>query len=245
MLDTKQIQDERTIMILNEIDDGKSILDLGCVDHSHLNEKSPDWLHKYLYQKSKDVLGVDFEKIDVDILQKKGYNIVFGDVETIDLKRTFDIIIAGQLMPSLSNPGLFLDNVYKHLNNDGKFVLTTANAWVFYRCAYAFFGPNKLSAQHTCLNDKETIIQLLKRHKFEIVKFDYILYPKTRKTDYEWPDREEFTEYRDYTVKNKKNLIKTILAAVFRGLSVFFYTVGMKQVSGEGIFLVCKKAKSS
>lgn len=243
MLDTKQIQDERTLMILGEIDNGKSILDLGCVDHSYLNEQSSDWLHKYLYQKSKDVLGVDFEKKDIDILQKKGYNIIFGDVETIDLKRKFDIIIAGQLIPSLSNPGLFLDNVYRHLEDDGKFILTTANAWVFYRCMYAFFGTNKLSAQHTSLNDKETIIQLLKRHKFEIVKFDYILYPKTRKTDYEWPDREEFAEYREYAAKNKKNLTKTTLAAMCRGLSVFFYKIGMKQVSGEGLFLVCKKAK--
>jgi hypothetical protein len=36
----------------------------------------------------------------------------------MDLKKKFDIIIAGQLVPSLSNPGLFLDNVYKHLNDD-------------------------------------------------------------------------------------------------------------------------------
>lgn len=243
MLDTKQITDERTIMILDEIDEGKSILDLGCVDHSHLNEKSHDWLHKYLYQKSKDVLGVDFEKKDVEILQKKGYNIIFGDVETMDLKKKFDIIIAGQLIPSLSNPGLFLDNVYKHLNDDGKFILTTANAWVFYRCVNAFFGSNKLSAQHTTLNDRETLLQLLKRHNFEIVKFDYILYPKKRKTGYEWPDREEFVQYREYAAKNRSNSTKTFAASLFRQLSVFFYKVGMKQVAGDGLFFVCKKTK--
>ncbi len=243
MLDTNQITDERTLMILDEVDQGKSILDLGCVDHSHLNEKSPDWLHKYLYQKSKDVLGVDFEKTDVEILQKKGYNVIFGDVETMALKKKFDIIIAGQLIPSLSNPGLFLDNVYKHLNDDGKFILTTANAWAFYRCVYAFFGPNKLSAQHTTLNDRETLSQLLKRHNFEIVKFDYILYPKKRKTDYEWPDREEFIQYREYTAKNRSNTTKTFAASLCRQLSVFFYKVGMKQVAGDGLFFVCKKTK--
>jgi 2-polyprenyl-3-methyl-5-hydroxy-6-metoxy-1,4-benzoquinol methylase len=243
MLDTKQITDERTLMILQEIDEGKSILDLGCVDHSYLNEQSPDWLHKYLYQKSKDVLGVDFEKSDVEILQKKGYNIIFGDVETMDLKRKFDIIIAGQLVPSLSNPGLFLDNVYKHLNDDGKLILTTANAWAFYRCVYAFFGRNKLSAQHTALNDYDTISQLLRRHNFEIAKFDYILYPRRRKIGYEWPNREEFAQYREYAAKNKSSSSKTLAASLCRQLSIFFYKVGMKQVAGDGLFFVCKKAK--
>jgi hypothetical protein len=34
MLDTKQITDERILMILDEVDQGKSILDLGCVDQA-------------------------------------------------------------------------------------------------------------------------------------------------------------------------------------------------------------------
>ncbi len=236
-----KIDDERVKMILDEIGQGKSILDLGCVDHSHLNEKSPDWVHKFLYEKSKDVMGVDFEKDEVNILRKKGYNVICDDVEKMNLGRTFDVIIAGQLLPSLSNPGLFLDVVYKHLKNDGKFIVTTANAWVFYRCLFAFFGTNKLSAQHTCLNDRETLSQLFARHHFEIVKFDYILYPKKRKTDYNWPDRAEFEQYKESTEKNKSSPARSSLAFIFRKISVFLYNIGMKQVSGEGLFFVCRK----
>ena len=68
----KKTDDERVLMILNEINKNDSILDLGCVDHSHLNENSSDWIHKFLYDKSDDVTGIDFEKEDIDILQKKG-----------------------------------------------------------------------------------------------------------------------------------------------------------------------------
>ena len=237
----KKTDDERVLMILNEINKDDSILDLGCVDHSHLNEKSSDWIHKFLYEKSNNVLGLDFEKEDIDLLKTKGYNVIYGNVENFQLDNKFDIIIAGHLLPSLSNPGLFLDNVHKHLKNNGKFILTTANAWVFYRCLNAFFGINKLSAQHTMLNDLETLTQLLKRHGFEITKSDFILYPKKRKTDYHWPDKSDFEQYRNYTSKNKSNPPKTLLAFIFRKLSVFFYSIGMKTVSGEGIFLVCKK----
>lgn len=237
----KKTDDERVLMILNEINKNDSILDLGCVDHSHLNENSSDWIHKFLYDKSDDVLGIDFENEDIDILQKKGYNVIFGDVENFDLNKEFDVIVAGHLLPSLSNPGLFLNNVHKHLKKNGKFILTTANAWVFYRCLNAFFGINKISAQHTMLNDLETLNQLLQRHGFEIIKSDFILYPKKRKTNYHWPNKTEFEKYREYTIKNKSNIPKTILAFIFRKFSVFFYSVGMKSMSGEGIFLVCTK----
>lgn len=241
MSDNIKTDDERVLMILREIDNGDSILDLGCVDHSYLNEHSSDWIHKFLYAKSKDVLGIDFEKDDVEILKKKGYNVIVGNVENFSLDRQFDVIVAGHLLPSVSNPGLFLDTVYKHLKSDGKFILTTANAWVFYRCINAFFGTNKLSAQHIMLNDLETLQQLLKRHRFTVAKSDYILYPKKRKTDYQWPNKTEFSQYREYTIQNKSNPGKTVLAYVFRKLSMFFYHIGMKSVSGEGLFLVCKK----
>lgn len=243
LLRKKQEPNERIGLILNEIKNGDSILDLGCVDHSHLNENSPDWIHKFLYEKSTDVLGVDFEKEDIEILQKKGYNVIFGNVEEMNLGKKFDVVIAGELIASLSNPGLFLDNVYKHLKDDGKFILTTTNAWVFYRCIMPFFSKNLISGQYVSINDYETITQLLQRHGFEIMKFNYILYPPKRKTDYEWPDREEFKKYREYSVKNKSSLTKTIMAFLFRKVSVFLYKIGLKEVSAEGLFFVCSKHK--
>ncbi len=150
------------------------VLDLGCIQHSALKEADKYWLHKLLYKRASYVLGVDKARNDVEILQKKGYNIIYGDVENIDLGEKFDIVIAGDLIEHLSNPGLFLDVVRKHLNSNGRFILTTPNAFFIYHSFSAFFGNVKCNIEHTCFFDKRTIGQLLNRYGFKIQKFMYI-----------------------------------------------------------------------
>jgi len=39
------------------------------------------------------------------------------------------VVVAGEVVEDLSDPGLLLDNVRKHLNVGGKLTTTTPNAW--------------------------------------------------------------------------------------------------------------------
>jgi len=48
-----------------------------------------------------------------------------------DLERKFDIIVAGELIEHLENRGVFLENVKKHLKDNGIFFLTTPNPTSF------------------------------------------------------------------------------------------------------------------
>src|SRR3989344_4764139 len=93
---------------------GKDVLDVGCVDHNANEELENSWLHKIIKSVAKSVIGVDFEENEVQKLRAKGYNIVVGDVETVTIGKTFDVIVAGELIEHLSNPGLFLENMYRH-----------------------------------------------------------------------------------------------------------------------------------
>lgn len=165
---------QRIEWVLNEIRPEDKVLDVGCIQHSANREVNPSWLHKKLYNIANYVLGVDYIKEEIDILRSKGYNICYGNAESLDLAETFDVVVVGELMEHLSNPGLFLDRVRRHLNKRGRLIITTPNPFFFYRFCQALFEDVICNIEHTCYYCKRTIKQLLERHGFELKKFKYI-----------------------------------------------------------------------
>ena len=149
---------------------GKDVLDLGCIQHSWKEYKSPTWLHRQLKKYSKSVTGVDYLKKDVKILNKKSYNIIYGNVENFDLKRKFDVLIAGDLIEHLSNFGNFLECCKKHMKKDSHLLITTPNAFsidtMLIRPLYILLGKYGVNSEHTCWFDYITLSQLAKRHGF-------------------------------------------------------------------------------
>ena len=102
---------------------GQNVLDIGCVGSVQGKtyfEKKKNWLHGFICQYAKNCVGVDIEE-EVKKLNEAGYTSVAGNAETIDVGRKFDVIIASNLIEHLYNPGLFLDNVKRHLNAGGWF----------------------------------------------------------------------------------------------------------------------------
>src|SRR5437879_1219829 len=108
---------DRFPIIQRHIQSG-SILDLGCVDsrparHTAAQrlEHKPNLLFRRMVETNKDTLGLDIDAEGVEALRALGYQAVCGNVETIDLGRQFDAIVAGELIEHLENPGLFLRNM--------------------------------------------------------------------------------------------------------------------------------------
>lgn len=107
----------------------KEVLDLGCVAHDFnlIKTQGNLWIHQIIRDNAKEVLGLDYEKKMVDKLNKKGYNILFGDAENFNLKKEFDVVFAGELIEHLSDLKGFLNSVKKSLKKEGYFILTTPN----------------------------------------------------------------------------------------------------------------------
>ena len=103
-----RIPDPRIRHVLREIPVGAAVLDVGCVEHDADSAQLSDWLHRFLYRKVGSVLGIDIDETQVRRLQEQGWNVVAGNVETVDLKRRFDVVVAREVVEHLSNPGLFL-----------------------------------------------------------------------------------------------------------------------------------------
>ena len=172
---TQTIRDRFSI-IAPYVQPGKSVMDLGCVDSRPAKgdaasriEYKPNLLHKRIAEMNPGVLGVDVDAEGVNVLVGQGYNVVVGDAETMDLlPRRFDTIVAGEIIEHLENPGRFLRNMLRHLNDDGVIIISTPNpfysgfTWKIWR-----FGRPNVHEDHMGWQDPRTLDQLLKRTGFE------------------------------------------------------------------------------
>lgn len=153
---------------------GKEVLDLGCVDHEADREEGKDWLHRKIRQEAKSTLGVDYAAEEVNRLKEKGYAVVQGNVETLDLHKEFDVVVAGNIIEHLSNPGLFLETVKRHMKEDGIFILTTDNCYGLRSLkAVTFFDGIRPNKEHTMTFEEEVLKQLLARYQFRVLDLHY------------------------------------------------------------------------
>ena len=133
---------------------GKDILDIGSV-----GQTSAYNLWNILEKHAGKLTGIDTERSNQE-------NVVYGSMENYDFNKKFDVIVAGDVIEHINNQGLFLENIKKHLKNDGYFILTTPNAKWF----NVILKPNKT---HTCWHDKYTLSYLLKKYGFVTISFRY------------------------------------------------------------------------
>lgn len=163
---------------------GKRVLHLGCTNYPYTHEaiESNMLLHFDLESCSADLWGIDADQAGIDILLEKGSKqIVKGDLEKldkVDLDGTFDVIVAGEMIEHLNNPGLFLDGVQRFMTPQTSLILTTINAY----CAMRFFyygarGRRGLAEpvhpDHVAYYSYSTLKLLVERHGLRMNTFVY------------------------------------------------------------------------
>lgn len=145
---------------------GKTVLDIGCVQHDICNVENVNWLHRAIASVAASVVGVDYLEEGVRELNRRGYEIVLADVTkplTIDLQ--FDVIVVGNLIEHLSSFEGLLQNIRRLLKPGGCALISTANP--FYRDQYfysAFKNDIVVNPEHTCWMDPVTLDQLSRRY---------------------------------------------------------------------------------
>jgi len=146
--------------IVRELVKNKDVLDIGSVGQAHVYT-----LWNLIKENAKSATGVD-------IVPSKDKKIAFGNMEKYNFRKKFDIIVAGDVLEHVSNQGLLLDNIKKHLKDKGKLILSTVNAkWIT-----VMLKPNPTHALWHC---EYTLKALLKRHGFVITYFRF--YPPNAK----------------------------------------------------------------
>jgi 2-polyprenyl-3-methyl-5-hydroxy-6-metoxy-1,4-benzoquinol methylase len=161
---------------------GKVVLDLGCTQHRMMGKeaKEKDWLHFKIKQAAQKVIGLDILKDEVERLNKVGYSIMCGNVENIDKIHfpinQFDVIVCGELIEHLSNPGLFLKNVKKIMDYKTLLIITTPNVYSRQRIKLMLnkkYEREWLNKEHKCWYSFETLKQLLISYDYKEVSWGY------------------------------------------------------------------------
>jgi 2-polyprenyl-3-methyl-5-hydroxy-6-metoxy-1,4-benzoquinol methylase len=152
---------------------GKSVLDIGVVEHTRDAVGSQDWLHGHLKRHAARCLGVDVLEEEVKYLRAQGYEVVLADITQSPLPEKFDVIIGGEVLEHLDAPGMFMKNCAAMLNPGGRLAITVPNPWyinaIVKNCfrRYTFVD----SADHVAWYDASTLFELGQRHCFELERF--------------------------------------------------------------------------
>lgn len=169
----RHIYKNKEELIQRFVQSGQKILDVGFVGQG-VTSSQEKWPHAYLLKTGADVFGVDLSLDRVKFPDKTRYQEASAEGFSFP-GVAFDVIIAGDLIEHLPNPGLFLDCCRNHLHGNGVLILTTPN------CFNLFNLTEKLSkdeptvnADHTCYFNHKTLRVLLEKCNLSVVERSYI-----------------------------------------------------------------------
>jgi 2-polyprenyl-3-methyl-5-hydroxy-6-metoxy-1,4-benzoquinol methylase len=149
---------------------GKDVLDVGCVDHTSTLEATDTWLHKHIVRGASSVVGLDLLESEAAKLRERGYDIRSGDACSVSLDRTFDVVVAGEIIEHVDNPAAFVSNMARHLNDQGRLVITTPHVFFVLHFLESIFssGERRWNPEHVSWYCPFTLENLLRRSNLEI-----------------------------------------------------------------------------
>lgn len=161
---------------------GKKVLHLGCTDYPFTKEmiENKMLLHFELQKSASDLYGFDFDRKGIDILAEAGvenlYHANLEKLEEVELNETFDVIIAGEMIEHLSNPGLFLKGIQRFMSAETNLLITTINAYSGMRMfTYGFRGQGgkaePVHPDHVAYYSYSTLRVLVERENLKVENF--------------------------------------------------------------------------
>jgi SAM-dependent methyltransferase len=167
---------------IRDISRGRNVLHLGCTNYPYTEDaiEKGMLLHFELEKIAGRLTGFDYDQAGLDILSKHGSgNLYQADLEKlveVECNETFDVIIAGEMIEHLNNPGSFLSGIKRFMTRETKLMITTVNAYCALRFAvYGLRGKGgenePVHPDHVAYYSYSTLGLLLERHGFNIDEF--------------------------------------------------------------------------
>lgn len=168
---------QRVDYILSQCE-GKRVLHLGCTNWPYTEDSlaKGTLLHSGIRERCSELYGIDADEAGLELLREKGFeNLYAANLEALEdceITSTFDLVIAGEMIEHLNNPGLFLNGIKRFLAPGSDLLITTVNAYCFVRnVLYAFKGHGgenePVHPDHVAYYSYWTLSLLLKRHGYE------------------------------------------------------------------------------
>lgn len=159
---------------------GSAVLHVGCVGGAvpRTAAEEDHCLHSRLCGTfgRADVLGIDINTTGVQQMKDRGFNVLWGNAENMDLDgHAFDTIVAGELIEHLANPGRFLDGCLRHLKSSGRVVVSTPNSFsVMSYLMYLKNYPRYANREHAMSFCAQTLTQLSQRSGLQVSEIQFV-----------------------------------------------------------------------
>lgn len=141
--------------------DADRVLDVGCARHDATRRERGDLHARLVEHVDGDVTGIDILEDEVAAMQLEGYDARVADAQDFQLDEEFDVVVAGDIIEHLPEPGGMLDSIHRHLTPDGELVVTTPNAWCWFFTSQSVRGGVHCNEEHKCWYDARTLRQTL------------------------------------------------------------------------------------
>lgn len=159
---------------------GKSVLHVGCSDWPITQERLMDGtlLHIRLQRATRELVGIDLSEVGISALRTHGVsNVQVMDAEAIDLAGKFDIILAGDVLEHMNNPGRFLHRVVSLLSRDGEIIVGAPSALTINNIKAWLGGGERVHSDHTFYFSPKTLSALHGRFGLLPVKLIFTVQP--------------------------------------------------------------------
>lgn len=144
---------------------GKKVLDVGVVEHFAEASQRDEWLHEHVRRAASSCLGVDILEDGVRDLRDRGYQVICADLARAPLNEIFDLVVMGEVIEHVGNPGALMKNAALMLAEDGRLLLSTPNPWYLNPILKSVIDgqPFTDSADHAMWFDPSTMTEIGQR----------------------------------------------------------------------------------
>jgi hypothetical protein len=168
--------------LIKEMCRDRKVLHLGCTNWPYTQEAlaNNSLLHHELEPIAAELYGMDLDQTGLELIRKNGNDrLIQANLERLDdvnLDEKFDVIVGGEIIEHLSNPGLFFSGIKRFMNAETKLVITTVNAY----CAMRFLiyglrgkgGRNEpVHPDHVSYYSYQTLNHMLERAGLRLDRF--------------------------------------------------------------------------
>lgn len=157
---------------------GRTVLDIGVVEHDISHIHSAGWKHKHIRDWSASVVGIDILAEEVALLQKMGFNVLKVDATSdVDLGMKFERITICEVIEHVDNPVNLMRFAGRHLQKDGRILVTTPNPYWFQFIWEAFRAGTLVdNAEHISWVSPSMAVEIGRRAGLELDEY-WILRP--------------------------------------------------------------------
>lgn len=161
---------------------GKEVLHLGCIGYTDLPKDTrlsllSKTLHAQIHKAASKQIGLDYSKdVIKEVKDVEGFETVFyanaEKLDELEMNQKFDIIVVGDLIEHLSNPGLMLDGLTRFCHSKTDIILTTPNAFGIASILKYSVNRFREGREHVMSFNRLNLVNLIERHGYQIEQID-------------------------------------------------------------------------